>query len=73
MKCLFRLALWASDVALTPQAASALASGTAAGANILREIFGSLPDAELALLDRVLDAIDTAMATSAGKPEGHGA
>jgi len=52
-------------VALTPQGATALAAGTTAGQDVLREIFGALGDDELALLDNLLDAIDTAMSAAA--------
>jgi DNA-binding MarR family transcriptional regulator len=51
-------------VALTPQGARALAAGTTAGEDVLREIFGALSDDELALLDKLLDAIDTAMSAA---------
>ncbi|MEY9948530.1 MarR family winged helix-turn-helix transcriptional regulator [Kitasatospora sp. GAS1066B] len=59
-------------VTLTPQGAAALAAGTAAGEHLLRQIFGSLPDAELAQLDRLLAAVATAMPTATGTPESHG-
>jgi hypothetical protein len=44
----------------------ALAAGTTAGEGVLREIFGALGDDELALLGKLLDAIDTAMSAAAG-------
>jgi DNA-binding MarR family transcriptional regulator len=48
-------------VTLTPRGAKALAAGTAAGEDVLRGIFGALGDDDLAQLDRLLDAVDTAM------------
>ncbi|MEY9968536.1 DNA-binding MarR family transcriptional regulator [Streptacidiphilus sp. MAP12-16] len=60
-------------VTLTAEGANALAAGTSAGEDVLREIFGGLPDGELALLDKLLDAIDNAMSASRGKPNGQGA
>jgi DNA-binding MarR family transcriptional regulator len=51
-------------VALTPKGAKALAAGTAAGEDVLREIFGTLGDDELALFDKLLDAIDTAVSAA---------
>ena len=57
-------------VALTPQGAKALATGTAAGEDVLRKIFGALGDDELAQLDRLLDAVDTAMSVTAEQPGG---
>ncbi|MDH6118832.1 DNA-binding MarR family transcriptional regulator [Kitasatospora sp. GAS204A] len=59
-------------VTLTPQGAAALAAGTTAGEHLLRQIFGSLPGAELAQLDRLLAAVATAMPTATGTPESHG-
>jgi DNA-binding MarR family transcriptional regulator len=52
-------------VALTPQGAKALAAGTTAGEDVLRTIFAALADDELAQLDRLLDAVDTAMSAAA--------
>jgi DNA-binding MarR family transcriptional regulator len=47
-------------VALTPAGTDALATGVAAGAQALREIFGGLGPTRLARLDKLLDAIDNA-------------
>jgi DNA-binding MarR family transcriptional regulator len=57
-------------VTLTPQGAKALATGTAAGEDVLRGIFGALGDDDLAQLDRLLDAVDTAMSATAELPGG---
>jgi DNA-binding MarR family transcriptional regulator len=57
-------------VTLTPHGAAALAAGTTAGEDVLSEIFGALQDSELALLDKLLDAIDTAMSA---RPKGQAA
>ncbi len=57
-------------VTLTPQGAKALAAGTAAGEDVLRGIFGALGDDDLAQLDRLLDAVDTAMSATAELPGG---
>ncbi len=57
-------------VTLTAEGTRALAAGTLAGEDVLRAVFGGLQDSELALLDKVLDAIGIAMsAASAGRRE----
>ena len=48
-------------VALTPQGAEALAAGTIAGEDVLREIFGALNNDELALLGKLLDVLGSAV------------
>ena len=55
-------------VTLTPKGAKSLASGTTAGEDVLREIFGALGDDELTLLDKLLDTIDAAV-TAAEQPD----
>ena len=45
-------------VSLTPEGTKALATGTAAGDAVLREIFGGIKGEELASLAKLLDAID---------------
>jgi DNA-binding MarR family transcriptional regulator len=52
-------------VTLTPHGAKAVTAGTAAGQDILHEIFGALGGAELTVLDKLLDAIDAAMIRTA--------
>ena len=52
-------------VALTPDGAKAVAAGARAGQEVLRDIFGSVGVKELALLDKLLDAIETAVAATA--------
>ncbi|MEZ0069827.1 DNA-binding MarR family transcriptional regulator [Streptacidiphilus sp. MAP12-20] len=57
-------------VTLTTEGAAALAAGTSAGEDVVRDIFGGLEERELALLDKVLDAIDIRMSDAAGKSAG---
>ena len=52
-------------VALTPAGAEAVAASTAAGQEVLHDIFGSMGVKELNALDQFLDAIVTATATAA--------
>jgi len=52
-------------VALTPDGAKAVAAGTTAGQEVLRDIFGSMGVEDLAMLDKLLDAIETAVAATA--------
>ncbi|MFB7274762.1 MarR family winged helix-turn-helix transcriptional regulator [Streptomyces sp. NPDC056244] len=47
-------------VVLTPEGRAALAAGTAAGENILRQVFGALGPGQRADLDALLDAIEAA-------------
>ena len=55
-------------VTLTPQGAKALAAGTTAGEDVLSEIFGTLDDDQLALLDKLLDTVDAAITAAPGEP-----
>ena len=52
-------------VTLTREGAKALAAGTAAGDDVLSEIFGAIGREQLASLDKLLDAIDAAMSATA--------
>jgi DNA-binding MarR family transcriptional regulator len=54
-------------VSLTPEGTKALAAGTTAGEDILREIFGAMRREQLAALDKLLDAIDAAMSATAAE------
>jgi DNA-binding MarR family transcriptional regulator len=56
-------------VTLTPAGAAALAAGTAAGEQVLQQIFGSLDHERLADLDSLLDAVETGIA-NATQPTG---
>jgi DNA-binding MarR family transcriptional regulator len=53
-------------VALTPAGAAALATGTSAGAHVLRRIFGGLDQDDLTKLDNLLKAVE-AGAAEAGR------
>jgi len=48
-------------VALTPDGAAALATGTSAGTRVLRQIFGGLGRHDLAKLDNLLKAVEAAV------------
>jgi DNA-binding MarR family transcriptional regulator len=58
-------------VALTPAGAKAVAAGSAAGQDVLRDIFGSIGAEDLALLDKLLNAIGTAVSAPALGLGGH--
>ena len=52
-------------VTLTPEGAKALAAGTAAGDEVLSEIFGAIGAEQLPSLAKLLDAIDAAVSSIA--------
>src|SRR5258708_1652038 len=54
-------------VSLTPEGTRAVAAGTTAGEDLLREIFGAMGREQLASLDKLLDAIDAAMSATAAE------
>ncbi|MFJ5227792.1 MarR family winged helix-turn-helix transcriptional regulator [Streptomyces sp. NPDC088400] len=53
-------------VRLTPEGAGALAAGTAAGEQVLREVFGAMGREQLADLDQLLDALQAGLSRAAG-------
>ncbi|MFJ2175137.1 MarR family winged helix-turn-helix transcriptional regulator [Streptomyces sp. NPDC087851] len=53
-------------VRLTSEGAEALAAGTAAGEQVLREVFGAMGREELANLDQLLDALQAGLPGAAG-------
>jgi hypothetical protein len=52
-------------VRLTPEGAKALASGTAAGEQVLREVFGAVGRERLVDLDQLPDALQAVLSDSA--------